>query len=304
MNVMDTLIPSGKLGCGGDPVRPEGELMSVNGLSVHPAADLFPMMTADELQELAADIGANGLMFPIMMDYAGKVLIDGRNRLEACKIAKVEPVFDKLGDGEDPLAYIASVNLMRRNLTKGQKAIALAMIFPEAESGGRGKKSAAANSAVSAGFSARRLNEAQTVLRHSRSLAESVLRGPKTLDDALTEVKQAQQYQHSDEAKLARLQQAAPDLADQVNEERLKINEAIAALQVREQELARICEDARRAAQDIVGQFCGCAFAMIQGVDNGERITIPANQIEQFHKMLALLQARIPEFAGSVQQIH
>jgi hypothetical protein len=50
-------------------------------------------------------------------------------------------------------------------------------------------------------------------------------------------MKQQEQYQMSDEAKLTRLQQSAPDLAEQVNEERLKINEAIAALSAREQEM-------------------------------------------------------------------
>ena len=276
--------------------------MSVNEFKIHPAADLFPMMTQDELQELADDIATNGQLFPIMMDHGGKVLVDGRNRLEACKIAKVPPRFDRLADNEAPLAYIVSVNLQRRNLTKGQQAMALAMMYPEAESGGRGKKSAARNLAETANFSYRRLNEARLVLHHSRSLAEAVVKGVTPLDDALGAIRQEQQYQQSDEAKLARLQKAAPDLAEQVKEERLKINEAIAALQVREQELSRICEDARRAAQDIVGQFCGSALAIIQGVDHGERVTIPANQIAQFHKWYSLLQARIPEFTRPTQK--
>ena len=232
-----------------------------------------------------------------MLDQEGKVLVDGRNRLAACKLAKVDPVFDRLPAGRDPLSYIATVNLIRRNLTKGQKAMATAMIYPEPDERGRGKKSIATKSAETAGFSQRRLNVAREVLRYSRPLAESVLKGITTLDDALAKVKAEQQYQSSDESKLARLQKSAPDLAEQVNEERLKINEAIAALQAREQEIKRVCEDARRAAQDIVGQFCGSAFAIIQGVDNGERVTIPANGIEQFHKMYALLLKRIPEFA-------
>jgi ParB-like chromosome segregation protein Spo0J len=54
-------------------------------LAVHPAADIFPMMSDDELQELAADIAENGLQVAIILDHTQKVLIDGRNRLEACK---------------------------------------------------------------------------------------------------------------------------------------------------------------------------------------------------------------------------
>jgi hypothetical protein len=46
------------------------------------------------------------------------LIVDGRNRLAACKIADVKPTFEKL-NGQDPLAYIVSANLARRNLTKG-----------------------------------------------------------------------------------------------------------------------------------------------------------------------------------------
>lgn len=274
--------------------------MSVNGFTVHPAANAFRMMTADELQELAASIEANGLRDPIMMDSEGKVLIDGRNRLAACEIAKVEPRFAKLPVGSDPLAYIADKNVMRRDLTKGQKAMALAMIYPDPDERGRGKKSAAIKSAEASGFTSRRLNQAREVLRYSRPMAEGVRDGTPTLDEALAKVKQEQQFQQSDETKLERLRKAAPDLAEQVSEERLKVNEAIAALQVREQELARIAEDGRRAAQDIVGQFAGNVTAIIQAIDSGEPIVIPANQIDQFRKFHSLLSARIPEFARSV----
>jgi hypothetical protein len=62
-------------------------------LAVHPVAALFPMLADDELEELAADIKANGLRFPIIRDKAGKTLIDGRNRLVACEIAGVKPDF-------------------------------------------------------------------------------------------------------------------------------------------------------------------------------------------------------------------
>jgi ParB-like chromosome segregation protein Spo0J len=64
--------------------------------AVHPLADLFPMMEPDDLAALADDIKANGLQQPIVVDDAG-VLIDGRNRLAACKRAGVEPIYGSEG---------------------------------------------------------------------------------------------------------------------------------------------------------------------------------------------------------------
>src|SRR3989442_805418 len=56
-------------------------------ITVHPAADAFPMMSEKELKELAGDIKRNGLKTKIVV-WAPKAdakfqLIDGRNRLDA-----------------------------------------------------------------------------------------------------------------------------------------------------------------------------------------------------------------------------
>jgi len=95
---------------------------------VHPIADLFPMMTDGELANLAADINANGLICPIVIDKDG-VIIDGRNRARACEIAGIEPA-TVLFEGDDPRAYIIASNISRRHLTKAQQAMAVAMICP------------------------------------------------------------------------------------------------------------------------------------------------------------------------------
>jgi hypothetical protein len=119
--------------------------------------------------------------------------------LAACKIAKVEPRFEQL-NWRDALAYIVSANLARRNLTKGQQAMALAMIYPEPERG-CGKKDEARQAAVSAGFSGRRLAEARSVLRHSHVLADSVIKGSVSLDEALATAEELKQQANSTEAK-------------------------------------------------------------------------------------------------------
>jgi hypothetical protein len=83
-------------------------------LDVHPVAALFPMLADDELDELAADIKARGLLQPIVLDAEGRVL-DGRNRLAACKKVGVEPTFVTYADG-DPDGHALAVNINRRHL--------------------------------------------------------------------------------------------------------------------------------------------------------------------------------------------
>lgn len=116
-------------------------------LKYHPACEIFPTLSNEELQSLADDIKANGLLEPIVV-YKGEIL-DGRNRYEACEVAGVEPQF-VAWDGEgSPAAYVISKNLQRRNLTASQRAVIAYELLPllEAEakerqrlSNGRGKK--------------------------------------------------------------------------------------------------------------------------------------------------------------------
>jgi len=113
----------------------------------HPACLLFPRFGDEELRELAANIKARGLLHDIIT-YQGQIL-DGRNRLAACEIAKVKPRF-KEWDGEgSPVEWVISENLIRRHLTSSQRAVIALDLLPllEAEakerqrlSLGRGKK--------------------------------------------------------------------------------------------------------------------------------------------------------------------
>jgi ParB family chromosome partitioning protein len=87
---------------------------------VHPAATLFPMMDAEALQALAADIREHGQREPVIL-FNGAVL-DGRNRLRACELAGVEPQFVTRDDVESPTTFVLSLNLHRRHLTPVQCA--------------------------------------------------------------------------------------------------------------------------------------------------------------------------------------
>ena len=102
-------------------------------------------------------------------------------------------------------AFIVSANLARRSLSKGQQAMALAMIYPEPERGGRGNEKERVEE-ISTPFSAKRLQQARKVLHHSRALAEDVLADRKKLDEALKIVAQENERAAKTDSQMAELQ--------------------------------------------------------------------------------------------------
>jgi hypothetical protein len=106
-------------------------------LSIHPAAEMFPLMIPGELKVLGEDIKINGLTSPIVLWSDGKspaVLLDGRSRLDAIEmvIGPVQVDSDGkldwpdggtiiIGPPVDPYAYVISANIHRRHLTAEQK---------------------------------------------------------------------------------------------------------------------------------------------------------------------------------------
>lgn len=88
-------------------------------LKTHPAAELFPMLSDERLQELADDIKANGQKEPITL--LDGMIVDGRNRYQACKLAGVTPSFREY-EGGDPFAWVWSLNGQRRDLSAEHRA--------------------------------------------------------------------------------------------------------------------------------------------------------------------------------------
>lgn len=120
-------------------------------IQVHPAAELFPMMSRAELLELGRDIKENELRHPVVLwtpEKAADVsrsgpkenyLLDGRNRLEAVeltiddegerrelveamlylRVGLIAPI--QIYGDDDPYAYVVSANARRRHLTAEKK---------------------------------------------------------------------------------------------------------------------------------------------------------------------------------------
>lgn len=189
------------------PSRIAGELL-------HPAAQLFPMLTTPELLELADDIKANGLRHPIVR-HDGKIL-DGRNRLAACEIAGAAPRFEEWNGKGSATAYAISANLKRRHLNPSQLAMiaadALHLFEVEAKArqkegarrGGLGRKvtapgreaskgTAASAAAKAAGAGARSVERAKAVTKKSPELAKRVKAGEVTLKQAEKQIRKKDQ---------------------------------------------------------------------------------------------------------------
>jgi hypothetical protein len=120
-------------------------------LPIHPAAELFPLMSPDELRALGDNIRKNGLTSPIVLWRANPkstaCLLDGRNRLDAVESSTGCPAIvgapsimagehflacDKvtvLDKSVDPYAYVISANIHRRHLTAEQRRDLIAKLI-------------------------------------------------------------------------------------------------------------------------------------------------------------------------------
>lgn len=87
---------------------------------IHPIAQIFPRMPGEEFVALKKDIRENGLIEPIWI-YEGMVL-DGRHRYYACQETGSDLKVREY-EGDDPAGFTISLNLKRRHLNSGQRAM-------------------------------------------------------------------------------------------------------------------------------------------------------------------------------------
>jgi ParB-like chromosome segregation protein Spo0J len=251
-------------------------------MKVHPAADVFPMLPDDELQELAADIKANGLREALKVSNG--LLIDGRNRLAACKIAGLEPRIEELNGVVDPVAYILSANINRRHMTKGQRAMAVAMIVPKQQ----GKKTSLKINDVSGGY----VRQARAVLEYAPKLREGVLNGGGALNEAYEEAKRRKAVAESADARLKALRAIAPDLSDLVTEERMTLTEAEAAHSAREEQRESELRVTRRNLESVLLFLCA----------ESKQVT-PLQQADSYSKALSDFKVTKLEFAAQTMAL-
>jgi hypothetical protein len=188
------------------------------------------MLGADALRELADDIAANGQQDPITLDAEGR-LLDGRNRLAACDLAGVDPVF-AVYEG-DPVAFIVSKNAHRRHLSAGQRAMAIAFGMWEQgkwdHAAGRWQYGSVKEIGAGAPIDRHDLKHCGAVLADSRDAARQVMAGTKSLRGAYDEAKAKQAEAEESARHMEELRSNASDLHSHVIEGTLPLSEAYAA---------------------------------------------------------------------------
>ena len=207
----------------------------------HPLADVFPLMPEPEIEALAADIRTNGRRLPIITLEGA--IPDGRNRWLACERAGIAPRVVEF-TGDDPLGFVVSVNLQRRQLSASQRAMAAAAIAnmrqgarsdlaqscaksePAAESPDLRPAGATSKPAAAAmfGVSRRPVQDAAKVRAHAPELIAEVNAGRLTAPQAVATVNRAERRASqaalpavlpSDDLRLDVADAGAPPLADE-----------------------------------------------------------------------------------------
>lgn len=92
-------------------------------MKAHPLADTYPM-AEDDIPELSESIKAIGQLHPIIT-FDGMIL-DGRRRHEACKLAKIEPntrEYRGKSDWASLVRFVQGANDLRRHLSTSQRAV-------------------------------------------------------------------------------------------------------------------------------------------------------------------------------------
>ena len=183
-------------------------VLPVFDLPVHPAAELFPMLDDQAMEDLKQDIlKAGKLKVPVLLSTIDKkrYLLDGRNRREAVRQLREAGHNINCAHSEhhttDPLADVLSWNLSRRQLSKSQAGdVALAIEKYEADlaekrmkvgvkdpaanlrQGTKGR--AAAKAAAIMGVSERAVNIAKKLRKEAPDVADQIMADPKLSQNA------------------------------------------------------------------------------------------------------------------------
>jgi site-specific DNA-methyltransferase (adenine-specific) len=147
------------------------------------------------------------------------LVLDGRNRLAACKIAGVAPRFTQWQGEGSPVEWVVSQNLFRRHLTSSQRAVVAHDLLPMLEA------------------------EAKQRQRLSKGRGQKVAKKLDTISPCGRASKIAAKIAKTNSAyvlAVKAISAAAPELIDQIRAGRLKVPEATQLARLSKQQRARV----------------------------------------------------------------
>ena len=163
-------------------------------MEYHEIANIFPMMTDAEFEQLKDDIVLNGQLDPVVL-YEGKIL-DGRNRWKVCTELGLVINYDQYR-GNNPLSFVISKNLHRRHLNETQRAVVASRIANMRQ--GERTDLVPIDIKLSMGGASKLLNigrntvaRVKEVERKAPELIPQMERGEMTVNQAITQIKKAE----------------------------------------------------------------------------------------------------------------
>ena len=214
----------------------------------HPLADIFPLMTEGEIEDMALSLERTRQREPIVL-YQGMIL-DGRNRYRACKAANLPPVtriYDPERDGHSPLTFVMDQNLERRHLTVGQRAAAAQTALQAQE------KEAKAATAYKAHQEAKSDNSHKDTNNQSDQNAGIPAKPAKKKTQA--EVAKQMGVSEKSVERAKALQEKDPEEAHAVAKGEKTLHEATEAAK------AKQAKDLRKESLQEIAEVCGKEFA-------------------------------------------
>jgi hypothetical protein len=131
-------------------------------------------------------------------------------------------------------------------------------------------------------------------------MAELVLKGTDSLDQAWQKVETEKRRAEGDDARMDRLRTSAPDLADQVDEGRLPLNEATAAFSEREGRRRSTYQAGINAVERLT-EFAGHVVAIIGGEEVRTEVEPPIRVKPEAVKQVADALSLLKKFCGRAE---
>jgi hypothetical protein len=221
---------------------------------IHPLALLFPEMSPEDYKKMKTDMELHGQIEPIMLSSDGETLLDGRNRLRACKELNIVPRverFDPSRPYQSEADYIFAANVLRRHLTDDQRA-AIANKWADAErqaakerqkqhggtAPGRNKNTSGESAqsvrtreaiAKKVGITPHKVRQMETVGKYLPDLVPKIQSGELKLKDAYKQARNSQKWEEHKAAQMETVAKYEPKLVPAVESGAITLTKAYRA---------------------------------------------------------------------------